>query len=495
MRPMSLQDSVYMVIEGRQQPMHVAGLHIYTPPAGAGEDYVQQIFQGWRQYAKAEKPFNQRPVQSMGQWGWEEDADFDVDYHLSHLALPRPGRIRELLMLVSRLHGALMDRSRPLWELHLIEGLADGRFALYVKIHHALIDGVTGIKLIASSLSQDAGEIKPPLWAQKHSQSVVARPGKSLAAKVVDVVQTGRKIIPGLGSGLLDLLRTANPDDARALPFQAPPSLFNVGISGSRRFVAQSYSLTRVRQIGKATGATVNDVTLAVCAGALRKYLTAQHSLPEKPLIAMVPVSLHGETRKGGNQVAMILANLATHVADPLDRLQRIVASTAAAKERLAKMARVEKIAHAAMMLAPMLPDMMTGRARKRPAFNLIISNVPGPTSTLYLNGARLDEAYPVSIPADFIALNITVSGYGDSLGFGFTACRRAVPALQRMVDHLDEAFAELESALGATTPGPAAKRSRRPANASALPDARAARAVDVGLTPRRRAVRKTPTS
>ena len=318
MKPMSLQDSLFMVIEGRQQPMHVAGLHIYTPPAGAGEDHVQQIFQGWRKYVKAERPFNQRPVLSMGQWGWEEDADFDVDYHLSHLALPRPGRVRELLMLVSRLHGALMDRSRPLWELHLIEGLADGRFALYVKIHHALIDGVTGIKLVASSLSHDPDEIKPPLWAQKHSQTAATRPARSLAAKVVDAVQTGRKIIPGLGSGLLDLLRTANPDDARALPFQAPPSLFNVGISGSRRFVAQSYSLTRMRQIGKATGATVNDVTLAVCAGALRKYLIAGDNLPKMPLIAMVPVSLHGETRKGGNQVAMMLANLATDVVDPV---------------------------------------------------------------------------------------------------------------------------------------------------------------------------------
>jgi diacylglycerol O-acyltransferase len=495
MKPMSLQDSLFMVIEGRQQPMHVAGLHIYTPPAGAGEDHVQQIYQGWRKYVKAEKPFNLRPVLSMGQWGWEEDADFDVDHHLSHLALPRPGRIRELLMLVSRLHGALMDRSRPLWELHLIEGLADGRFALYVKIHHALIDGVTGIRLVASSLSHDPGEIKPPLWAQKHSQAAASRPARSLAATVVDVVQTGRKIIPGLGSGLLDLLRTANPDDALALPFQAPPSLFNVGISGSRRFVAQSYSLPRMREIGTATGATVNDVTLAVCAGALRKYLMARDNLPDKPLIAMVPVSLHGETRKGGNQVAMMLANLATDVADPLDRLQRIVASTAAAKARLSGMVRVEKIAHAAMMLAPMLPDMITGRARKRPAFNLIISNVPGPTGTLYLNGARLDEAYPVSIPADFLALNITVSGYGDSLGFGFTACRRAVPALQRMVDHLDEAFAELESALGATRPRPAPKRRRRPVAASALPEAGTATAIDVGQTPRRRKVRKTPPS
>jgi diacylglycerol O-acyltransferase len=224
--------------------------------------------------------------------------------------------------------------------------------------------------------------------------------------------------------------------------------MFNVPISGSRRFVAQSYSLARVKRIGAAAKATVNDVTLAVCASALRNYLIAHDALPKKPLIAMVPVSLHGETSKGGNQVSMILANLATDVGDPVLRLARIVESTRAAKERLSRMTRLEKMAHAAMMLTPMLPGMVTGGARARPAFNLVISNVPGPRETLYRNGARLDEAYPVSIPADYQALNITVSGNGDRFGFGFTACRRSVPALQRMVDHIEAAFRELEVAL-----------------------------------------------
>ena len=233
-----------------------------------------------------------------------------------------------------------------------------------------------------------------------------------------------------------------------ALPFQAPPTPFNVEIAGSRRFASQSYSLSRLKRIGEATGATVNDVTLAICAGALRKYLQAQDQLPRKPLIAMVPVSLHDQTDAGGNQVSLLLANLATHLRDPLKRLARIVQSTSEAKERLRSMPRLQKLAHGITSISPMGPAMVTGTAKQHPLFNVIISNVPGPRETLYLNGARLDEVYPVSIPTQYLALNITISGYGDKLGFGYIACRRSVPALQRMLDYTDESIAELEQAL-----------------------------------------------
>ena len=468
MNLMNPQDALFLLIEQRKQPMHVAALHIYTPPAGAGEDYVQRLYQSWRKHRTAQAPFNLRPQDALGRWAWEEDPEFDVDYHLRHLALPHPGRIRELLVLVSQLHATLLDRNRPLWECYLIEGLADGRFALYLKIHHALVDGVTAVRTIAAMLSADPHDAKPPVWAQHHRKTRertatgAAPAGKSLLQPLYDALRTGAEILPGLRSGLADVLR-ASDSGARALPFQAPPSMFNVPISGSRRFVAQSHSLARIKRIGAAAKATVNDVTLAVCASTLRHYLITQDALPKKPLIAMVPVSLHGESGKGGNQVTMILANLATDVDDPVLRLARIVESTAAAKQRLNKMTRLEKMAHAAMMLAPMVPSMAIGRAREHPVFNLVISNVPGAREVLYLAGARLDEAYPVSIPADYLALNITVSSNGDVFGFGFTACRRSVPALQRMVDHLETAFQEMEAALfpRAATPRKAAPRAK----------------------------------
>jgi diacylglycerol O-acyltransferase len=224
--------------------------------------------------------------------------------------------------------------------------------------------------------------------------------------------------------------------------------MFNVRISGSRRFAAQSFSLERFKAIGKAAAATINDVTLAVCAGTLRRYLVAHSALPDKPLIAMVPVSVRAEGQDGGNQISILLANLGTHLDDPLERVKLIVESTTLAKDRLAKMHRLERVAHAAAMSAPMGPSMVTGHARKHPIYNVVISNVPGPKHTLYLDGMRLDESYPLSIPVDYLALNITITGYGDELGFGYIACRRSVPALQRMLDYTDEAIQELELAL-----------------------------------------------
>ena len=479
MKMINLQDAMFLLMEQRQQPMHVGGLSIYTPPAGAGPDYAENLYLAWRKQLTAEKPFNQRPLQKLGVWYWEEDLDFDIDYHLRHLALPKPGRIRELLAMVSRVHGSLMDRTRPLWEISLIEGLADGRFAIYTKMHHAMVDGVTATKMAVKQHSSNAKEIKPPIWAQDHSNPKSPRRAqKGLLGQLGETLQGGREMLPGVVSGLWDVVRPTTQDAALSQPFTAPPSPFNVPISGSRRFVAQSYELSRLKAIGQAANATLNDVVMALCSGAVRRYLLENDVLPEKSLIAMLPVSMHGETDKGGNQVASILANLATNEDDPIKRLERIVNSTTAAKQRLSKMLRLEKVAHTMMMMSPMLPGMITGRAATHPAFNLVISNVPGPKKDLYLNGAHLDETYPVSIPMEYQAINITVTSYVDKMAFGFTACRRAVPNMQRLIDYLEDAFAELELALGLVTkPKPVRKAKTTPAKSTTAAKPRAPRA------------------
>jgi diacylglycerol O-acyltransferase len=449
LKPLSPTDAMFLWLEGRRQPMHVAGLHLYTPPEGAGEDFVMQLVEAWREHPAALAPFDERVKFRLGHWFWEQDTEFELDYHLRHSALPRPGRIRELLSLVSRLHGTLMDRTRPLWEVNLIEGLADGRVAMYVKIHHAMMDGVAAMRLMQTTLTHDPLLHQPPLWARERPP----RPPREEPAEKPGLLERalamGAEIAPGLSSGIRELVRTAAPESVEAQPFHAPPTMFNVRISGSRRFAAQSYELARFKSIGKAAGATVNDVTLAVCAGALRRYLMMHDALPDKPLIAMVPVSVRSaDVGDGGNQIAIMLANLATHVEDPEVRLADIVESTRLAKDRLSKMTRLERVAHAAAMSAPMGPSMVTGYAKRRPIYNVVISNVPGPNETLYLDGMRLDESYPVSIPVEYLALNITITGYGGRLGFGFVACRRSVPALQRMLDHTDESLAELEDAV-----------------------------------------------
>jgi diacylglycerol O-acyltransferase / wax synthase len=474
MKVLSPTDSAFLWMETRNQPMHVAGLNIYSPPPGAGPHFVSQLLAGWGRHLSALPPFNQRPVLRRGLWYWEDDTEFELDYHLRHLALPHPGRIRELLAMISRLHGNLLDRNRPLWEAYVIEGLPQGRFATYTKIHHALVDGVTGARIMAESLARAADEDKPPVWAQVYSRHPTVRreaPAKGLIEQLASAARAGRDILPGVAGGLWDIVRAADPDSASALPFHAPPTPFNVEISGSRRFAAQSYSLARLKRIGEAAGATVNDVTLAICAGALRRYLEVQKALPRKPLIAMVPVSLHGETDAGGNQVSLLLANLATNLRDPLKRLQRIVQSTTQAKERLKAMPRLQKMAHGITSISPMGAGMVMGTSKQRPGFNVVISNVPGPKHTLYLNGARLDEVYPVSIATHYLALNITISGYGDNLGFGYIACRRSVPALQRMLDYTDESILELERALAdkltPATPAPVKRATRKRVMAS----------------------------
>ncbi len=464
-RALSPTDSAFLWLETRSQPMHVAGLNLYTPPKGAGPGFVHDLLQQWRRHQRALAPFNLRPVLRMGLWYWEEDDEFELDYHVRHVALPQPGRIRELLAMVSRVHGHLLDRNRPLWECYVIEGLPGGRFATYIKIHHALIDGITGAKILAAALATGAEEQKPPLWDQHYKVHPMARKPRrapTLVEQLSALAQAGRDILPGVSAGLGDMVRSQLEETVAAMPFQAPASAFNVAISGSRRFAADHYSLARLKRIGEAAGATVNDVTLAVCASALRAHLLRENALPAKPLVAMVPVSLHGETDQGGNQISVLLANLATHITNPLERLQRIVAGTTEAKQRLFTMPRLQKMAHGITSISPMGVGMVTGMAKALPPFNVIISNVPGPQEPLYLNGARLDEVYPVSIATHYLALNITITGYGDKLGFGFIACRRSVPQLQRMLDYTRNAIEELEAALGLQSPPGKTPRVRR---------------------------------
>jgi diacylglycerol O-acyltransferase len=490
MSALSPTDSAFLWMETRNQPMHVAGLNIYTPPEGAGPTFVADLLKEWGTHLQAVSPFNLRPVLKLGLWHWEEDQDFDLDYHLRHLALPHPGRIRELLAMVSRLHGNLMDRNRPLWESYVIEGLPHGRFAIYTKIHHALVDGVTGARLMAEGLSSRDDQHKPPFWDQTFTRAPGARrvsKSISLLQQLGNLAKASREILPGIGGGLADMARALTESKPVGLTFQAPASALNVEISSSRRFAAQTYSLSRIKAIARAHSATVNDVTLAICAGVLRRYLQSQNKLPRKPLVAMVPVSLHGETDMGGNQVTLLLASLGTHLADPIKRMAHIIASTTAAKEKLATMPRLQKLAYGMTTMAPMGPAVITGVAKKLPTFNVVISNVPGPRESLYLNGAHLDEVYPVSIVTHYLALNITISGYADQLGFGYIACRRSVPHLQRMLDYTLEAIAELEmaeplAALPETTKAPAKRVSNaKPKSVEAKP----AKAAPVKTKPR----------
>lgn len=446
MNLMSPVESMMMVAESPGHPMHVAGLQLFETPQGAGPEFVREYHEALRACDDVQPLFRKRPAMLPGgvNAAWSSEADVELDYHVRHSALPGPGRVRELLELTSRLHSGMLDRHRPLWETHVIEGLNDGRFAVYTKIHHGLVDGMAAINLLQGALSSD------PVDRQVRAAWASPNPARAGGSSTLRTLAGAIKSIPRVGSSTLGLARSALFEQQLTLPFRAPSTILNVPIGGARRCAAQSYPLQRIKDIKNATGATVNDVVLAMCAGALRAYLTDQNALPEKPLVAMVPVSLRTpDDAAGGNAVSAVLANLATHLDDPAQRLTTISECMRNNKAAIAQMPRPQAIALGMMLLSPVVLGGVMGTAAGPPPFNLCISNVPGARNPLYANGARLQGSYPMSIAANGQALNITLVGGSDSLDFGLVGCRRAVPHLQRLLADLETSLKDLEQAVG----------------------------------------------
>ncbi|MBV9822918.1 MAG: wax ester/triacylglycerol synthase family O-acyltransferase [Actinobacteria bacterium] len=462
--PMSPTDSVFLTVESPQTPMHVGGLELFEP----AEDFTTaaELFARLSSGTDVAPLFRKRARRSLGtagQWAWEEDRDFDLRHHVRHNSLPKPGRVLELLALCSRLHGTLLDRERPLWELHFIEGLADGRFALYLKVHHALLDGVSAQRLLQRVLTKDpAARDLPPPWANRPkvaSAKPVPKPDDTAPPSpeevVANLLRSARDLatdVAGIPGALVRTLNRSLQAQSAPISFAAPRSMFNVPISGSRRFAAQSWPMERIGRIRKRVGCTVNDVVLAACSGALRSYLLSFEALPETSLIAMVPVALRvrDRDRESGNAVGAVMCTLGTELADPAERLRTVRRSMKEGKQALSELSPLQILAMTGIGMSPLMLQSVPGYAEvARPPFNLIISNVPGPRSPLYLNGARLDGIYPLSIPYHGQALNITCTSYAGELSFGLTGCRRTVPHLQRMLGYLDDELTALEQAVG----------------------------------------------
>ena len=452
--PMSPTDSLFLLAESREHPMHVGSLQLFVPPEGADALDVRRMFD--EEMAKDEvAPLFQkrarRSLTSLGQWGWETDKMFDLEHHVRRNALPQPGRILELLALCSRLHSTLLDRHRPLWELHLIEGLEDGRYGVYFKVHHSLVDGVSALRLLAKMLSTDPeARNMPAPWAPREQRPRPHREGHSPAQSALSTFGDAAGIVPALARTVNRALK----EQSGTLSLSAPKSMLNVPITGARRFAAQSWPMERIRRVGKSSDATVNDVVLAMCSGALRNYLRSMDALPDSSLIAMVPVSLHGDEARagdgGGNAVGAVMCNLGTDRDDPAERLSTVHRSMEEGKDALRSMSQLQILAMSALAMSPLaIWPLLRLTGSVRPPFNLVISNVPGPRQPMYWNGARLDGLYPLSIPLEGQALNITCTSYSDEIAFGLTGCRRTVPHLQRLLGYLDDELVALEDAVG----------------------------------------------
>ena len=445
-------DNIFLLGESREHPMHVGGLQLFVPPDGAGPEFVRDTYEAMLLCTDVQPTFRKHPAFLGGvtNIAWVEDKDVELDYHLRRSALPAPGKVRDLLELTSRLHGYLLDRHRPLWEAHLVDGLTDGRYALYVKIHHALIDGVSAQRLMQRTMTPDPNDDELRVaWTLRPRRHKSASRGPSPLQMLARTAGS----VAALAPSTLSLARAALIEQQLTLPFQAPKTMFNVRIGGARRIAAQSWSLERFKRVKAAAGGvTVNDVVLAMCAGALRGYLLEQSALPDTPLVAMVPVSLRTDERadRGGNMVGTILCNLATHLDDAGKRLEAIHESMNDNKQVFSQLPQIQQFALSAFLTGGIAFSLVPGFvAAAPPPFNIVISNVPGPREPLYWKGARLDGNYPLSIALDGQALNITLTNNADNLDFGLVGCRRSLPHLQHLLGHLEDSLKDLERSAG----------------------------------------------
>ncbi len=460
-------DASWIYTESRETPMHVGALMPFRLPADAPKDFMRDLMTELRRHRHFAPPWNRKlalPILKSPLHYWIEDDAIDLEAHLRHTALPWPGGERELGELIGRLHSMPLDLSRPPWECTLIEGLEDKRFALFIKMHHSLIDGVSGMKLLQRALPTDAEKslASPPFWAVGLTASGEPRKGAKTQAErdhtapsFANAAQVAINALLGQAGTLPQLLLafgkmmrvTGETDENLRMPFGAPGSVLNGRVRAKRRFATQSIALDRMKTLATAADCTLNDLVLATCGGALRRFLEDSGDLPDAPITAGIPVSVRPKDDENtGNAITFIIATLGTDIEDPLERLAAIRASVQAAKTHVQSLPREAMTQYTVALMAPTIVSLLTGLSgRTRPVFNITISNVPGPDKPLFFRGAELLGTYPASIVTHGQALNITCQSYAGMMDFGFTGCHENLPHMQRIAIHTLEAFEELE--------------------------------------------------
>ena len=469
---LSGMDAAFLHMETPETPMHVGGLILFELPAGYAGDYYEDVKAHIARRMHLASVFTRKlalmPFE-LANPVWVEDDDVDLDYHVRRVVLSRPGSMAQLEAYVGRLHSSLLDRSRPLWEFYVIEGLQDGRIGFYIKAHHAAMDGAAGAVLATAILdaTPQPRTVKPPRARRPVHEAlgVAELAGAALKNTAVQYVKL-IKLLPVVARVAAKIAlppKDENGQRGRRLPkgwALGPRTSFNVAITNQRVFAAQSLPLAEVKGIARQLDVTLNDVVMALCSSALRRYLEQHDELPKKSLVAGVPVSVReaGNTDMN-NQATVMLVSLATNIDDPLDRLMAIHAASIDSKRFTGSVKAAIPMDFPSFGAPWLLTGMVSLLGRTKlvnslpPVTNVVISNVPGPQLPLYMAGAKMVTNYPVSIPAHGMALNITVQSYNGSLDFGLTACRRAVPDVRDIADHLVQALAELQDAAAARQP------------------------------------------
>ncbi|MGN6473587.1 MAG: WS/DGAT/MGAT family O-acyltransferase [Mycobacteriales bacterium] len=456
-------DSAFLYFETPTMHMHVGGLML-VDPSGAKkpysfEDYREYIASRLHRVPQFRRKLAMVPL-NLGKPSWVEDPDFDLDYHLHRAVVPAPGGDKETADVAGDVLSRQMDRSRPLWEMWIVEGRADGLVAIVSKVHHSVIDGVTGANMMAElfDLEPEPAQVPEPAadeWEPERKPSDLELAGRALLDMVTRPVGIV-KLLPGtlVGVGKLARRRGGGAPGMPA-PFRAPRTSFNATVTAHRTVAYTHVSLDDLKTVKNAFGVKINDVVMAVCSGALRKYLIDRDELPERSLISAIPISVHAssEDKEGTTKISIMFASLASDIEDPAERLRHIATTNEGAKEdhELVGAHMLQDWAeHAAPNTFSLAARMYSGLrlANRHPVVhNLVISNVPGPPIPLYFNGGRLVELHPLGPVMDGAGLNVTVLSNMDAIGFGFIACRELMPNLWDLADAVPDAVAELVEA------------------------------------------------
>ncbi|HEX4430138.1 MAG TPA: wax ester/triacylglycerol synthase family O-acyltransferase [Frankiaceae bacterium] len=475
MQQLSGLDAAFLALESSSMFGHVGSLCIVDPATAAEPVTLERLTRLVASRLPLVPPFRRRLVEvplGLDMPYWIDDPDFDIEFHVRELALPAPGNDQQLREQAARLHARPLDRARPLWELYLISGLAGGRIAIYTKVHHAAIDGVSGNDILGALLDvspegRDMPFVEWPHESEPGNLNLLARSVLSLARQPVRATRLSLELLRSAPSVLRSTARPRLPfidRDASAVlsrpSLRAPKTPFNAPITPHRRFAFCQLSLGDIKKVKNAAGMTVNDVVMALSTGALRRWLEDHDALPDSPLVAAVPISIRTPEQAGtaGNQISGLVAALPTQLASPLDRLQVVHESMRAAKEQHGALPAdllvdVTQFAIPALAgQAARLNERLRLLERANP-FNLFVSNVPGPNVPLYFAGAELQAYYPLSAIADGQGLNITVISYRDSMFFGLIACRELVPDLDVMADYVQQELATLLVATASAPP------------------------------------------
>lgn len=455
MHRLSTVDTGFLLTESHHSPKHVASLQILRLPKGKGPAWLRRMLDHLKQVPPG-FPFNQRlQDDSLLAPALVTDDRLDIDYHVRHSVLPHPGSERQLVEMVARLHANLLDRERPLWEFHLIEGLSDRRFAFYTKVHHAIADGFTFTRWFVESGSSSASKTDcRPVWARDEKPAP-----RDDSGGLLDLVADGVKMLGGsvrtaveLSSLSARLLRKSLLERNRnvVLPLGAKKTRLNVSTGAARSLDICRYPIDEFGAVARAHGASINDLVMTLCDLAVNRYLAERGEAPEEPLVAYMPVNLRADEDDEGNVISLLQVKLAEDHDDPVMALQQIREASKSTREIYGTTSRPAiQLYSLTVALLPLAEELLGLEQILPPAINLVISNVPGPRKTMYFRGAKVLEAYPINTLPPAVALSMTVCSYAGTLFFGLVGGRSAVPDLHRLTGHLDAAYREFRELKG----------------------------------------------